>query len=102
MQPLLLHLKGLGDGVVWIDRKEIAAGERWDQEIAQGLDATRVAVLLISAAFLGSDYIQDKEFAYLQQAAGEGQVILLPIHLRECEAPSVITEIQGINDLEAR
>src|SRR5438067_632555 len=45
---------------VWSD-KQIQAGSRWRQEIERALQKTRIAVLLISADFLASDFIANDE-----------------------------------------
>lgn len=95
--PLRDHLSGLGESAVWIDSDDIDAGEQWDKEIELGLASARVAVLLISASFLASRYISEKELPYLLDAAEEQQVTLLPIYLLPCDVPPRLAAYQAIN-----
>ena len=49
---------------IWGDTR-IMPGAQWNDEIQLALDATKVAVLLVSADFLTSDYIADTELPAL-------------------------------------
>ncbi len=73
-----LEKKGLLDR--WDDTK-IKAGMKWRDEIDKALAATKVAVLLVSADFLNSDFIQNKELPDILTAEG---VTVLPVILRPC------------------
>lgn len=96
-EHLLAHLAGLGDGAVWIDTDAIDAGEKWDEEIGRGLETACVAVLLISAPFLASRYIREKELPRLLAAAEGKHLTLLPIYLLPCEVPETLAAYQAVN-----
>lgn len=86
LDDLLEHLGVLENrGVleVWSDRK-IAAGDLWLDEIRQALASAKVAVLLVSPAFLNSRFIMDEEVPALLKAAREEGVKLLPVIVRPC------------------
>src|SRR5262245_3918528 len=81
------HLAHLQHGKViriWHDRK-IGAGEDWEGTISRELEEAQIVLLLISADFLASSYIRDKEMrrALERDAAGEAKVI--PVMLRRCD-----------------
>ncbi len=48
----------------WVD-DDIAVGERWDQEIKKAIDDSDLGLLLVSPAFLGSQYIPSEELRRL-------------------------------------
>jgi len=80
---LRVHLKPLERQLglqIW-DDSELAAGSRWQDEIAQKLASTKVAVLFISADFLASDFIEKNELPPLLDAAAHDGVVILPVIL---------------------
>ncbi len=70
----------------WSDR-EIAIGDDWRAHIGTALDKyARAAVLLISPAFLASDFIRTSELPVLlhkHRVAGDA-ILIVPIVLRHC------------------
>ncbi|HEV8562028.1 MAG TPA: TIR domain-containing protein [Actinophytocola sp.] len=76
-----LHLRPserAGTVETWTDDR-IAAGDVWRKEIAAALDRARVALLLISADFFGSDYIHSDELPPLLAAAEKGGCRIIPV-----------------------
>jgi hypothetical protein len=71
MRRLRTHLKSVlldRADKVWDDER-IPAGERWHDEITKALATTKVAVLLVSADYLASDYVRQHELPSLLWAA---------------------------------
>jgi hypothetical protein len=68
---------------IWSDEK-IESGKNWHQEIQHALESAKVAVLLISPAFLGSKYIRTNEIPVILKNASKNGVIILPIIIRPC------------------
>jgi TIR domain len=79
LQPLVLQNKV----TEWSDT-QLEAGELWDQSIKTQLQNAKVAVLLVSPAFLASKYIRNSELPILlMNAMSEGRTVI-PIILRSC------------------
>lgn len=67
----------------WSDQ-DIEMGDDWHSEIQARLALARVAVLLVSPAFLASTYIRNSELPVLLQKAREQGLVIIPIILRPC------------------
>lgn len=63
------------------DDTGINAGDAWEAEINAAIARTKVALLLVSPAFLSSDFIMDRELPALLEAAQQGHIRLLWIPL---------------------
>jgi tetratricopeptide (TPR) repeat protein len=104
LEKLGPHLRSLEKQwplVVWHDRK-IQPGEKWQSEIHEALQAANVAVLLISADFIASDFISDEELPALLKAAQEKGVVLLPVILSPCgyDQNEFLRNLQSVNPLD--
>lgn len=66
----------------WRDN-DILVGEKWHEEIQVALAQCEVGLVLISPAFLGSQYIQDHELPKFLKSGGKSviPVLLQPIDL---------------------
>jgi len=92
-QLRVLQRQGLLD--VWDDRR-IGGGEDWRAEIDAAMARARVAVLLVSADFLSSDFILDEEVPRLLQRRKSEGVRVIPVIVRPCDWLAVgwLAEIQ--------
>jgi nucleotide-binding universal stress UspA family protein len=101
LERLQKHLKPLQrDGVeVWDDTR-LRAGERWREEIREALAKTKVAILLISADFLASDFIVTNELPPLLKAAEEDGATILPVIISPCRFTRMdnLSLFQAVND----
>ena len=66
---------------IWYDG-EIGAGMMWEDEIDKHLSSADVVLLLVSAAFLASEYCYSKEMQRALQRHEEGTARVVPIILR--------------------
>jgi hypothetical protein len=101
---LRIHLRPLEreDKVeIWDDTK-IAPGTKWNEEIKKALSHTKVAVLLVSADFLASDFIAADELPPLLLAAEEDGARILPLILSPSRFRKTksLAQFQAVNDPE--
>lgn len=83
LQVHIAPLERMGMVDLW-DDTDLAPGTRWGDAIREAIASARVAVLLISAYFMASDYIATKELPPILAAAeGEG-VLILPVIISPC------------------
>ncbi|HMQ53091.1 MAG TPA: TIR domain-containing protein [Anaerolineae bacterium] len=83
---LLTHLGGLqGEGLIraWTD-DQITAGTQWDLAVNQAIQQARVAILLVTANFLDSEFIMDQEVPALLKRQEAGELIVIPIIAKAC------------------
>jgi chemotaxis protein histidine kinase CheA len=95
LKTMLAPLVRGDDFRLW-DDSQIPPGARWQEEIARALTTARVAVLLVSADFLHSDYVNNKELPPLLRAAQEEGLVLLWVCVRHC-----LVEDTPIHDFQA-
>ncbi|MFI5331906.1 MAG: TIR domain-containing protein [Desulfobaccales bacterium] len=68
---------------IWNDRR-IEAGEDWFEKIETALNASSIALLLISANFLTSKFITEEEVPRLLQRRAQEGLRLIPVILEPC------------------
>lgn len=80
LERLRVHLRPLQreSAIAYWDDGSIVAGERWRDRIEAALARARVAVLLVSADFLASDFVVQSELPVLLAAAEERGTSILP------------------------
>jgi hypothetical protein len=101
LKRLQVHLKPLEQsGVVtrWDDTM-IDAGQNWRDQISQALAAAKVAILLISADFLASDFISTNELPPLLAAAESEGATILPVIISPCRFTQIphLAQFQAVN-----
>ncbi len=84
---------------IW-DDTTIKPGMNWDDEIKSALSSVQVAVLLVSADFLASEYIYNEELPVILNAAAAKGATVLSIIVSPCLLSSVpaLAQIQSVND----
>lgn len=84
---------------IWIDESDINPGENWENEIHSALNATKVAVLMLSPDFFASEFIMEVELPSFLQDEREGNITLLPIHITYSDYKNTdIAQYQAVND----
>jgi len=102
LNRLLVHLRPLErEGLIdlWVDSK-IKAGDKWKTEIDNALRQARVAILLVSADFLSSDFIIDNELPPLLANAESKGTRIIPVIVKPCRfaRDSNLADFQAVND----
>ncbi len=83
----------------WEDTR-IDPGAEWREEIQQALSSAKVALLLVSPAFLNSDFIHKSELPPLLETAKKGGLTILWVLLSACQyKKSPIEKYQALHDL---
>ncbi len=97
-------LRGAAEGIrvdAWDDTR-LAPGSRWRGEIKEALDTAAAAILLLSPGFFASVFIRDFELPALLEAAGAGELVILPLivePLDVCDHSAITANYQAVNDL---
>ena len=86
LEKLKKHLKGLEsyyDFEEWDDQK-LKASDEWEKEISDALERSTIAICLVSASFMASDYIRGKELPPLFKKAKENGTKIIPLMVSAC------------------
>ncbi len=96
--PFLQPLQRALNIVLWHDTV-IEPGDRWREQIEQGLAQARVAILLVSASFFASDFIANVELPALLQAADKHDVTIVPVVLSasRLDREPALFQFQAVN-----
>jgi hypothetical protein len=102
LNRLLIHLRPLHRSkavVCWSD-KSIRIGHKWRNELKNNLDDASIAILLVSADFLASDFIVNNELPPLLLRAESRGLKILPVVLKPCgfARDPVLSSFQAAND----
>lgn len=79
----------------WSDAK-IDLGDNWEKEIEKAIDESDVSILLISASFAASDYINTNELIEFFQRKEEENYLIMPVLIRSYNF-SQFEEISKLN-----
>jgi hypothetical protein len=102
LKRLRTHLKPLerDDGIKIFSDADIKAGTTWRKEIKQAIESAKVAILLISANFLASDFIATDELPPLLREAEERGTRILPLIVSASRFRRMpqLSEFQAVNN----
>jgi hypothetical protein len=68
---------------IWSDQ-DLRIGDAWQEEIRRSLERASAAVLLVSPAYLASEYVHSNELPILLKRARDRGLVILPVILRPC------------------
>ncbi|MCI2230460.1 TIR domain-containing protein [Polaribacter sp. MSW13] len=100
LEKVQIHLKALEHEEynfdLWDDTK-IKTGDKWKQEIEKALEKASIAILLISANFLASDFIKNDELPTLLRNAELKGTRILPVIIKPC----IFSRIKNLSTFQA-
>jgi hypothetical protein len=104
LKRLQLHLRSLSQECaidVWDDTR-IATGSRWRKEIENAVNSAKVAILLVTVDFLGSEFITKNELPPLLEAATADDAIIFPVIIGPCRFSrnKILSQFQPFNPPE--
>jgi hypothetical protein len=102
LDRLMVHLRPLEkDGLIdmWVDTR-LRAGDRWRKEIEKALERANVAILMVSADFLASDFITENELPPLLRNAEDQGTRIIPLIVKPCRftRDKNLRHFQSLND----
>lgn len=87
LNRVIIHLEGLKNlnlnFDIWEDTR-IKTGDEWLKSIQESMDKANIAILLISADFIASQFVMRKEVPHLLEKAEKNGAVILPIILSPC------------------
>ncbi len=94
---MLAGLQNRGIVDAWQDRR-IEAGDEWNKSIHDAMDECDLALLLVSADYIASRFIQNEEQPKLLQRRREMQLRVIPIIVRPCtwQSEPVLKDLQAL------
>jgi len=102
LDRLMVHLRPLEkEGLIdpWVDTR-LQAGDKWKSEVESALNKARVAILMVTADFLASDFIVDNELPPILSNAESKGTRVIPVILKPCRftRDKHLSRFQAIND----
>ena len=84
---------------IW-DDTQIKPGERWLDEIERAIQSAKVALLVVSADFLASDFIANNELPPLLEAAKKDGAVIMSLIVSPSRFTSTesLSQFQAVND----
>jgi hypothetical protein len=87
LNELRTWLRGLErQGLIeWWHDREIVPGWEWEEAIDKNLRSAEIILLLVSPAFMGSDYVYEHEISKAVERHERGEARVIPIILRPAD-----------------
>jgi hypothetical protein len=82
--PFLMESLKRQNVVFWFDR-DLKPGDEFRRHIEAEIDQSQIALLIVSQAFLNSDFIEKHEMARIAERARLGQTIIVPLLVEPCD-----------------
>lgn len=101
LKMYMAPLRRRGDVEIW-DDSTIPAGTTWRSEIAQAIDRSKAAILLVGPGFLASEFITNEELPSLVQSLQREGLKIYPLIIGYSSyTRSDLKDFQAFNDPES-
>ncbi len=97
LEDIKRHFKPFLKDIDFWDDSKIQPGQIWKEEIKSAINQCKVAILLVSTDFLGSDFISTDELPPLLEAAEKKGAVILTVILKPC----LFEEFNALNQFQA-
>jgi hypothetical protein len=97
LKDIQRHFKPFKNDIDFWDDSKILPGQKWKEEIKKAIAETKVAILLVSTDFLGSDFIATDELPPLLESAEKDGAVILTVILKPC----LFEEFEDLNQFQA-
>lgn len=97
LEDIKRHFKPFLKEIDFWDDSKIKPGQKWKDEIKSAINECKVAVLLVSTDFLGSEFIATDELPPLLEAAEQNGAVILTVILKPC----LFEEFESLNQFQA-
>lgn len=97
LKDIQRHFKPFKNDIDFWDDSKILPGQKWKDEIKKAIAETKVAILLVSTDFLGSDFIATDELPPLLESAEKDGAVILTVILKPC----LFEEFDDLNQFQA-
>ena len=91
------HFKPFVNQIDYWDDTKIQPGQKWKDEIKKTIQEAKVAILLVTTDFLGSEFISTDELPPLLKAAENDGAVILIVILKPC----LFEEFPALNQYQA-
>jgi hypothetical protein len=82
--PFLMESLKRQNVVFWFDR-DLKPGDEFRRQIGAEIDQSQIALLIVSQAFLNSEFIEQHEMSRIAERARLGQTIIVPVLVEPCD-----------------
>lgn len=85
-EELATHLKVLQrkGKIELLQEARIRGGDEWEETIKRQIQQATIFILLVSPAFLSSDFVWESEFPEILERHEEGEAVAIPVIVRPC------------------
>lgn len=97
LEDIKRHFKPFLKEIDFWDDSKIQPGQKWKEEIKVAINECKVAILLVSTDFLGSEFIATDELPPLLESAEKNGAVILTVILKPC----LFEEFESLNQFQA-